>query len=287
MVDLPQSYRHPGQAFLSRQFLFEEQVEDERDVLNYVDFLRQAAHLSDEPPIDLTPIYEHFGMPMPVRVPLIDQQGILVDSDAGLILIKEDDSIVRQRFTEGHELMELLFDALDRVGRASKQDHDWKERQCDRGAAELLMPRSSFLPKLQALGLSLPTGQTLAKQYQTSLISTLIHMMELSAEPAALIMWHSALTRKQAEHPGTIEPPRKLRVWWRICTAAWQCGFIPKNKSISSKTLIYQTYRSKQAQLGTATIDLGGGAFTCQIETLPLAIGDKSAVLSLLKPIHC
>ena len=61
--------------------------------------------------MDFTKVYAAFGMPIPFRVLLEDQQGILLNSFTGMILIREGDPVVRQRFTEGHELMELLFDA--------------------------------------------------------------------------------------------------------------------------------------------------------------------------------
>lgn len=110
-VGQPQQYRHPGQVFMSRYGL----LHNHEGVFQYVDFLRQEAGLSDEPPVKLSLNYRHFGIPTPLRAPLSDQQGILVDSDAGVILIKEDDPLKRQRFTEGHELMELLFDAQERL----------------------------------------------------------------------------------------------------------------------------------------------------------------------------
>lgn len=263
------AYRHPGQLFLAHHGA----LEREADALRYVEFLRQEAGLSDEPPIDLACIYQHFGMPTPLRAPLVDQQGILVNSDAGLILIKEDDPIARQRFTEGHELMELLFDACDRLSPAP-WDAERKEKLCDQGAAELLMPQSSFQPRLHELGLSLQTGRTLAKLYQTSLQATLIRMIEHSSEAAALILWHRAFSRSESQ--------QKLRVWWRTCTQSWQGGFIPKNKSIPAHSLISIAYTHGQPQMGMETIDLGGGAFPCRIEAVPMQIGNKPCVLSLL-----
>jgi len=156
-VSLPPPYCHPGRAFLSRHGM----VQCEQDVFRYVQFLCQEAGLDDQPPIDLTQIYQHFGIPTPLRAPLEEQQGILVDSNNGIILIKEDDPLVRQRFTEGHELMELLFDAQAEASSSSclpawSEQH--KERLCDRGAAALLMPESSFVPKLQQLGLPSKPG---------------------------------------------------------------------------------------------------------------------------------
>jgi hypothetical protein len=283
-VNQPQQYRHPGQVFISRYGL----PASDRSVLQYVEFLRQEAGLNDSPPIDLSAIYRHFGMPTPLRAPLADQQGILVDSDAGVILIKEDDPIVRQRFTEGHELMELLFDAQERFFSETQAKPSWneqrKEQLCDQGAAELLMPQSSFVPKLHELGLSFQTGRTLANLYQTSLLATLVRMLQYSSGGCALVMWHCAFSRRESEtlNISTAKPQKKLRVWWRTTTRSWSCGFIPKNKSVSPDSLISYAYTSGQCQKGTETLNLGRGSFQCQVEAMPMQIGDKYCVLSLL-----
>jgi len=274
-----QRYRHPGQVFMSRYWL----LHNEESVFRYVDFLRQEAGLGDEPPIDLSLIYQHFGIPTPLRAPLGDQQGILVDSDAGVILIKEDDPIVRQRFTEGHELMELLFDAQQRVA-----SHRWneqeKEQLCDRGAADLLMPQSSFLPRLHEMGISFNTGQTLANLYQTSLLATLVRTIQHGKGACALVMWHYALRRKEIDclKDADAQPQKKLRVWWRTWTKSWTSGFIPKNKSISPDSLISFAYMTGQPQTGREILDFGSGPICCQVEARPMQIGGKNCVLSLI-----
>jgi hypothetical protein len=276
-------YRHPGQEFLSRYG----KLRSETDVLRYVEFLRQQAQLSDTPPIDLCRIYQHFGMPEPLRAPLDEQQGILVDSSTGIILIKEDDPLVRQRFTEGHELMELLFDAQDQAGTDSSLPHwsgDRKERLCDQGAADLLMPQSSFAPCLQQKGISLATARSLAALYETSLLATLVRMMQYGSGAHALVLWHPALkpTEIKTLHHSDCQPQKKLRIWWRTQTEGWSGGFIPKDKSIPHGSLISQTYASGQPQTGQETIDLGGGAIACQVEAMPIRLGNKPCVVSLL-----
>ena len=98
---LPCDYQHPGYAFLNRY----RSLQTEADVFHYVDFLRESARLNCRPPVDFTKVYAAFGMPILFRVLLEDQQGILLNSFTGMILIRERDPVVRQRFTEGHELM--------------------------------------------------------------------------------------------------------------------------------------------------------------------------------------
>lgn len=259
-------------------------LHNDEDVFRYVDFLRQEAGLSDEPPVDLSLIYRHFGIPTPLRAPLSDQQGILVDSDAGVILIKEDDPLKRQRFTEGHELMELLFDAQERLLGTPGWNEQKKEQLCDRGAADLLMPQSSFLPRLHDLGISLSTGRTLANLYQTSLLATLVRMIQHGLGAYALVMWHCALKRREMDclNDPAILPQKKLRVWWRTRTRSWSSGFIPKNKSISHDSLISFAYTTGQPQNGAEILNLGWGPIHCQVEAIPMQLGDKYCVLSLL-----
>jgi Zn-dependent peptidase ImmA (M78 family) len=269
-------YRHPGQAFLSRQ------LQPYPDVSGYVEFLRQEAGLSDAPPIDLSLIYRHFGIPTPIRVPLDEQQGILVDSSTGIILINEDDPLVRQRFTEGHELMELLFDAIEN----SPWDEAQKERWCDQGAADLLMPQSSFLSWLMEWGMSLKTGRAIAQLYQTSLLATLVRMIHLTPTDHALILWHYANKPSEVQPSQSRKPqPRKrLRIWWRTQSARWSGGFIPKSKSIAEVSVIAQSHLTGQLLMGTEHLVMGARVLPCTVEAMPLQMGGKNCVVSIVSP---
>jgi hypothetical protein len=277
-------YRHPGKAFLSRYG----DIQSEEDIYRYVDFLRRESGLDDEPPIELSVIYDHFGIPTPMRAPLDEQQGILVDSSTGIILIKEDDSIVRQRFTEGHELVELLFDAVAEV-RQSSALPNWsephKERLCDQGAADLLMPRSSFIPKLYQSGISMNTARSLATLYQTSLMSTLVRMMQQGEGNCALVVWHHALKPTETRNT-TVPSKEKLRIWWRTQTSDWTGGYIPKDKSVAEESLILETFQSGLPTSGQEVLHLGWGTIDCHIEALPIQVGDKACVVSLVQSVE-
>ncbi|MGK7890826.1 MAG: ImmA/IrrE family metallo-endopeptidase [Leptolyngbyaceae cyanobacterium] len=279
-------YCHPGRQFIERYGV----PTDRAGVLRYPQFLRSEARVTDEPPIHLLAIYRHFGMREPVRAPLEDQQGILVDGDRGLILVKEDDGLARRRFTEGHELMELLFDAIEQAGELHRWSHAEKERLCDQGAAELLMPRSQFVADLQAEGLSLRGGRSLSKRYQTSLMATLVQMISHSSDSAALVLWHPALRKQEQKAQQQmiadgIPPKWKLRVWWRRCTRDWTGGFIPPNKSAPSTSLITQAQLSQQTKVGIEVLALTKSPIQCRVEALPIQTSTKACVLSLLHPI--
>lgn len=230
MTRADRPYQHPGLAFLQQYG----SLQTEADLFHYVEFLRRSAGMSPTEgalPIDLSPIFAHFGMPVPLRVPLDDQQGILLDSETGVILIRAGDPIERQRFTEGHELMELLFDAQDQVNQELNLppwDADRKEKLCDAGAAELLMPKYRFQKHLQHLGTSLETGRTLSRLYQTSWMATLIRMVQLTAGEHALIFW-TAVSNAEGD---------RLRSDWSVVSPEWQKGFIPKSFFIPAHELI-------------------------------------------------
>jgi IrrE N-terminal-like domain len=275
------SYQHPGHAFLNRYG----SLQSEADVFAYVDFLREAAELGDELPVDLGKIYQRFCIPEPLRVPLDQQQGILLNSYKGLILIKENDPIVRQRFTEGHELIELLFDVQTDVQTELGLPH-WaearKEQLCDAGAAELLMPRSSFGDRVANLGVSLAAARKLAMLYQTSLVATLLRMLDLTDEGYALVLWHHALKPTEIRRDPS-QAEAKLRIQWCKTNSHWQGGYIPKDKSIGPDSLIAQADATGVAQIGTETFLWGGKQITCQVEALPLKMADRTQVVSLLK----
>ena len=281
-------YRHPGYAFLEQHG----PLQQAEDVEQYGVFLRQSAQIDDyAPPVSLERIYTCFGIPIPRQAPLQDQQGILVDGDSGLILIKEDDPLVRRRFTEGHELMELLFDAYHQHSAADlsprnqslgsfKAEGAYKERLCDRGAAALLMPGSSFRARLHMLNMSLQTGRALAQAYQTSLMATLLRMVQLSSGAHALVMWRLGWATRE-EKTRANQPPR-LRPSWQAFSPNWSAGRLNSNQVADTASVVAIAPQLGQPLTGTEALDLGNQTKRCHLEVLPLRSGKQQCVLSLL-----
>jgi IrrE N-terminal-like domain len=284
-------YQHPGYAFLHQYG----SLQTEADIYDYVNFLRQSAGLDDRIPVDLDRIFTHFGIPIPLRVPLEDQQGILLDSDRGVILIREGDPIERQRFTEGHELMELLFDAQNKVTQElnlTPWDEDRKEKLCDAGAAELLMPQATFQSHLDHLGTSLESGRSLCRLYKTSLIATLIRMVQLTGGEHALIAWQF-LNNAEGE---------RLRTEWCVVSPGWQQGFIPKSHFISADVLrpnliahsqginplkkptLRQNTRRQNARSTSSRIylEIDDWSLSCRAEILDLTGKSSPGIISFL-----
>ncbi len=286
--------QHPGRAFIERYGLM--QVEEH--VLRYADFLREEAGLDDTPPIDLARIRNHFGLPSPIRAALTEQQGVLIDDEAGLILIKEDDPDTRQRFTYAHELMELLFAACMQYPEWSRPrplfSGSRKEQLCNQGAAALLMPQPSFSTRVATEQFSLAAGSRLAQLYETSFLATLRHMVHHTSEPYALVLWRYALKPTQERKIPTEQmrmfdfgedmmPDKALRVQWTVSNPASSAYYIPRHKSISEQSCIFRAYQSDTIEQATEQLELGGYSAHCEIEAKRVVIGDEPWVATLLR----
>lgn len=286
-------YTHPGKLFVERYG----EIDGSECVKQFASFLREEANVGHEPPIDLSRIYIRFGIPTPQHVPLIGQQGLLVNPDFGIILIEERDIETRQRFTEAHELMELLFSTLpNRFGQLGQYSGmfkpNTKERLCNEGAAELLMPEASFSPRLARLGVSFKTARKLATGYDVSLSAALGRIVRLGTGRHAIVLW--SLKNKPTEIRNKIPSnqlsfleasperiaPKKLRVEWSFTGSSGP--FIPPNKSVPEDSSIFSAWKDGTFTTGSDRLSLGSinGTFRC--ENLPFEIEGERQVISLL-----
>jgi len=141
------AYTNPAELFLKTHT-----IESVEDIIHFADFLREEAGLSCDPPINLQLIIDQFGMHSPKAIPLPQQQGTTVSfSGIPQILFHDGDGPPRQRYTTAHELIELLFSGLPGSIRFDGKKANifgiyGKERICQIGAANLLMPLLSFQP---------------------------------------------------------------------------------------------------------------------------------------------
>jgi Zn-dependent peptidase ImmA (M78 family) len=286
-------YVNPGKLFVDRFGM----PTRSQDILRYADFLREEAGLSREPPIDLSRIYARFGIPMPKRVALHKQQGVLVNPELGIILIKEDDPSTRQRFTEGHELIELLFSVLSpKTGWGIRQAGPFKpstkERLCQEGAAELLMPRIVFRSRILQSGVSFQSGRSLASEFRVSVTAALVQMTRLSPGQHAVVLWR--IKNKPKEIKSKISPDQlsfwgqewaelpspKLRVEWALTGP--NAPFIPKYQSVAEDSPIYAAWKTGVFMIGESSLYLGRtyGVFKC--ESFPFEFDGERLVISLL-----
>lgn len=285
-------YLHPGKLFVAQHG----RISDRSGVIKYAEFLREESGLSDDPPVNLDPIIQRFR-PSLRRVALDGQAGLLLNPDRGLIFINSDDPATRQRFSVAHELMELLFDALtpgsqwsSRGGRLFSDKA--KERLCEAGAAELLMPFSTFAPRVTESGVSLEAGKHLAELYDVSLTAALVRAVRHGPGEHAFVLWRLAL--KPSEQKGLPSdkqlslfedwtpqsPCKKLRVCWGCSTQ--DKFFVPEHKSVEFDTTIYQCYESGMAAQGTDWIDLASVCGQCYCESMPIILDEEVHVLSVI-----
>lgn len=287
------AYTNPGSLFLEEHG----PVLEVEDVLEYCAFLREEAGVGAEPPIDLGLVYARFDIPHPKRAPLPNQQGLLIDPEKGLILINSQDPPIRQRFTEAHELMELLFAALPRSAgrgggfRAGPFQEPSKERLCNEGAAELLMPRVSFIPRVGVTGASYDAARTLGREYCVSTTAALVHMVRVGPGRHAVVLWRMKNKPTEINRSVPAEqlslfaepssaPAKKLRVEW--CLAGTDGVFIARHKSVPEDSSIHQAWREGRFTSSTEFLDLGSsrGKFTC--ENQPFDLEGERCVLSLM-----
>lgn len=247
------TYENPARLFLENHA-----VESVADVIAYADFLRLEAGLSGDPPINIQRIIDRFGMHTPKALHLPKQQGAIL-SKHGIpqIIVHVGDAATRQKYTTAHELIELLFLALPGNRRFDGKKENifgvaGKERVCQVGAANLLMPMEGFRPRAIASGLSFQTAELLADEYEVSLMAALCRLTDIYAGLSAVLLWKkdnkpADLKRKipegQFEMPG-FSPQRlvapKLRIAWGY--GGLKGTFFPRHKSIADDSSVYEAW---------------------------------------------
>ena len=116
--------------------------------------------------------------------------------DRAIIAVKQSASPARQRFSACHELghwmrdhAKVAFTAFSCSDAAFLKEWgaDNPERRANRYATELLLPEAMFRPRAKNRDITFASVRDLAKQFQTSLTSTAIRLVELGSFPSALV----------------------------------------------------------------------------------------------------
>lgn len=290
---LSDSYVNPGAQFLQ----LHGEPHELDDVLTYARWLRSSSKLSPEAPVDLKDIYDHFRIPPPNRVPLPGQHGMLLNSDIGTVLINVNDHVMRQRFTEAHELIEFYFEAVtDQRGSRTRPSDVWlarKEDWCDEGAAELLIPLSAASSGIRRSGVTFDTGRALAAEYRVSLTASLWQMIKASPDRHAIVQWRlkhkpielAALAESEDQlmlfgQPEDRLPKMKLRVEWAVGNS--ESYDFPKDKSIEEDSAIYRAWHTGIFTHGDDGLILNKRVIHFTSENQPFALNRERQVLSLI-----
>lgn len=288
---------HPGQSFLTSH----KQVETGDDVLAYVEFLRKESGLDGIIPVDLSLIFQHFQIPEPIQKPFSKTQGFLFDEQNGIIFINSNDPASRQKFTQAHELVELLFTALPsgkELGRGWKLKRPGgfkeatKEFLCNWAAASLLMPPDYITNRIMKFGINFECARIISKECEISLSAALVQIVRTSPGKHSIVLW--TMKNKPSEIKNKIstdqltlfdginyEPVKKLRVEWSM--GSDDAPFIPKDKSVEASSQIYQAWQSDSFTSGKERLCLmGRKTLWYQTENLPFRFDGETQVLSLI-----
>ena len=147
-------------------------------------------------PVKLESLAKMWGVIAIERQP-ISSAGMLLPGRKGYkVILNENQSQERQRFSLAHELGHLLLQKCGMSGsisspkyRSSVDSNVAEEQLCDQLAAEILMPSMSFYEDGWMEGWSLKSLRTLASTYDTSLPATAVRMVDLMPEEALMGVW--------------------------------------------------------------------------------------------------
>ena len=249
-------------------------------------------------PVSLGRIIKHFRL-QSYKAPLPGSRGLTTpDLD---IFVNVDDTNTVQRFSVAHELMELLLIALKNEGCSWMSEvmfaKLWgaKERLCELGAAELLMPMDLFKPLVQREGVSMGTAEKLANLCRVSLTAAFRRVVDTDLAKCAVIRWRFTHSKTQfvpskiGQLPlfgdaDSMDPPKKLRVERVYVSPSVRASktFIPREKSVDDSTLVFRAYNDGVPTAGYDDLDLARLRGRYYTENRPIKIDGEWRVLSLV-----
>lgn len=289
---------HPGKLFIE----IHKNVESLEDVFVYTEFLRAESGINGNLPVDLSAIFNHFQIPIPIQKPLSGIQGLLLDKDRGIIILNSADPSSRQKFTQAHELIELLFSVLlngRELGNGWKLNkpggfkESTKEFICNLAAANLLMPLGYMTTLIKQQGVNFGCARVISSECEISLSAALVQLARISPGNHSVVLW--ALKNKPSEIKSKVpdnqlglfdnnkpEPAKKLRVEWSM--GSQSAPFIPKDKSVEESSQVYEALRTGAFTSGKERLCLDGRKSAWyQTQNLPFNLEDETQVLSLIE----
>lgn len=274
-------YLHPGRLFLEQHDI----PTSEDDIVSYTDFLREQSRAGKYPPIGLRAIHWHFGIKLAI-LPLPPGTHGFADHLKGIIYVRQDDEEPRQRFTQAHELIEILYCACEESSQWEDsifcQMLPQKERLCHKGAAALLMPQDSFVNDLSYLPVSLQTASQLAQKYETSFTAAVHRMVNLCPQKCLMVVWREK-SKSEDNSSKRGMTPTSLEIWW--AEPSKSMSYIVSGQIISTKSIIWNTYITGQLQSGLEQLRLDNRINTFLVEAKRITFGNIVCVLSVIQPV--
>ena len=222
--------------------------------------------------------------------------GRLIDLGFGdfpyLIQVNEAHTQRKKRFSTAHEIGHTLMpnwvdDPQERVDAETMTWNEENEEEflCDVVAAEILMPRREFIPRLRACGLKLESLPLLAEEFGSSLEATARGMTRAGVGDFAFITWELGWKKDQNEAAMTLsmfdewgKPPAKYRAQKVISTGRLSNFHFPFNSSVEDDSLIIQSLDSESIVRGWQKLNVGGGkthSFYTESQNFPLRRNGK------------
>jgi Zn-dependent peptidase ImmA (M78 family) len=185
------------------------------------DLLRECESL----PTDLRAISAKLNVVQWRRNDTLPLHGRLLDEAQGLVVeYSSTQSSDRQRFTIAHELGHAVF---ARTGPSFPTHGAELERICDMIATELLMPRQTFLAKLDHHW-NTSTVVALAREFETSLAATALRCLEFRRGSSIFLVKGSTISWAYGEvRPGPVAnlPDRLARAVLSASTGKGNISF--------------------------------------------------------------
>lgn len=168
--------------------------------MNPAETLLQELGITEPEEIDLEAIAFYVGARVRYRNLCGCEAHIVGRDGRALITVKDDSSPRRKRFSIAHELGHWRYHRgkmlVCRVDDYRPRDVLSPEKVADSYAADLLMPRYLFQPRVRALGKMTFGGiKTLADTFSTSVTATAIRLIDLDHVPGFIIC-HGSNGRK-------------------------------------------------------------------------------------------
>lgn len=247
--------------------------------------------------------------------PSFSEDAELVPSDDGSVRMRvnRDRPITRQRFSIGHEVGHTLFPGYETQVQCRKpRSRDWHDASdileylCDVASSEFLLPLDRFQADLDAKKMSAERLLFLATRYNASPEATIRRFIDLTDEPTAAVFFRwknkpadGPLKSKpgQRKLPGTLnrKPPRKLRVEYAVCNAAFESlgQHIPGYKSIGDDSVIYRASTTGSCiDADREHLDLGAFSGWFRVHALPIYTQEshlgpdgECSVVAILQPV--
>lgn len=217
---------------------------------------------------------------------------VYVEPSGQLVMnLNADDSLPRQRFTCGHEIIHTVFPGFKREFRyrldASTGRHDIRRGEeeflCDRGAAELLMP-STIVRDGYRLSAGLDAVEALAMNADVSLEAAGNRLVSVAEGPAVFVVLE--LGHKPADAPALrkgLDVPKRLRV--RYATSSGVGLHVPRFKSAGDDSVFVRALQSGVLEEGEEQLPGSSNTrpFSLQARAFPKGdgSGEMSRVLAL------